>query len=79
MESKKLYRSRKSKMICGVCGGIGEYFHMDATLIRLIWVVLIILRPGRFFFHSIFGWSIFGLSVILYLLAAVIIPESMEY
>ena len=36
MESRKLYRSRDNRMICGVCGGIGEYFNVDATLIRLV-------------------------------------------
>ena len=35
MEPKKLYRSRKNRMICGVCGGIAEYFNIDPTLIQL--------------------------------------------
>ena len=35
MEPKKLYRSRKDRMICGVCAGIAEYFNIDPTLIRL--------------------------------------------
>ena len=38
--SKKLTKSINSRMICGVCGGIGEYFHIDPTMIRLIWVIL---------------------------------------
>ena len=42
MEEKRLIRSRTNKMICGVCGGIGEYFHIDPTIIRLIWVILTI-------------------------------------
>ena len=39
MDGKKLYRSRKSRMLCGVCGGIGEYFNIDPTLIRLAFVL----------------------------------------
>ena len=35
MEQKKLYKSRENRMICGVCGGIAEYFNIDPTLIRL--------------------------------------------
>lgn len=40
---KKLYLSRSNKIIAGVCGGIAEYFNVDATLIRIMWVVLFIL------------------------------------
>ena len=29
MEQKRLYRSRDNRMICGVCGGIAEYFNVD--------------------------------------------------
>ena len=39
MVEKRLYRSRENKMLCGVCGGIGEYFNVDATLIRLLFVL----------------------------------------
>ena len=39
-ETRRLYRSDTDKMICGVCGGIGEYFNVDPTLIRLLWAVL---------------------------------------
>ena len=34
--NRKLYRSNKDKMICGVCGGLGEYLNVDPTLIRLV-------------------------------------------
>ena len=37
---KKLYRSESDKKICGVCGGIAEYFNIDSTLVRLGWVLL---------------------------------------
>ena len=36
---KKLYRSNINKMLCGVCGGIGEYFNIDPTIVRLIWAI----------------------------------------
>ena len=36
---KKLYKSDKDKKICGVCGGIANYFDVDPTIIRLAWVI----------------------------------------
>ena len=36
--SKTLYKSDQNKMVDGVCGGIGEYFGIDPTIIRLGWV-----------------------------------------
>ena len=33
--NKKLYRSTKDKVLAGVCGGLGEYFDVDPTLVRL--------------------------------------------
>lgn len=57
---KKLYRSDSDKMLCGVCGGIGEYFDLDPTLIRLIWAVL--------------GCT--GSGIIAYIIAAIIIPRN---
>lgn len=60
-EIKRLYRSRKERMIAGVCGGIAEYFNVDPTLVRLAWIVLIIMGVP------------FGL--IGYLIAWIIIPE----
>ena len=58
---RKLYRSEKSRMIAGVCGGIGEYINVDPTIIRLIWAILSI--PTAFF----------G-GIFLYIIAAIIIP-----
>ena len=37
---KKLYKSKKNKMIAGICGGIGEYFNVDPTFVRLVFVFL---------------------------------------
>ena len=43
---KKLYRSRTDKKIAGVCGGLAEYFNIDATILRIIFIVLLL--PGGF-------------------------------
>lgn len=61
---KKLYRSNKNKMLAGVCGGIGEYFDIDPTLIRLGWVVLC---------------AFAGSGIIAYIIAAIIIPRNPYY
>ena len=63
-DGRVLRRSTTDKQIAGVCGGMAEYFEMDSTAVRLLWVVL-----------SIFvGAVIFG--VIAYLLAWLIIPRA---
>ncbi len=59
---KKLYRSKKDRKIAGVCGGLAEYFGVDATLIRLGWILLTFMT----------GIAPF---VIAYIIAVVIIPE----
>ena len=41
--SKRLRRSVVDRKIAGVCGGIAEYFEIDSTLVRLIWVIVILL------------------------------------
>ena len=38
--SRKLYRSRQNRSICGVCGGLAEYADVDATLVRVVWVLV---------------------------------------
>jgi phage shock protein C len=40
---KKLYRSRREKMIAGVCGGLAQYFGMDPVITRLIFVLFFFL------------------------------------
>lgn len=62
MEHKKLYLSDYDKKISGVCGGLGEYFNIDPTLIRLAWVILSL------------ATAIVG-GIIIYLIAAAIIPR----
>lgn len=61
MDGKKLYRSRSNRMICGICGGLAEYFNVDATVIRLVLVFL--------------GLSSCGTFTLAYLISAIIIPE----
>ena len=39
MEEKRLYKSKTNKVLGGVCGGIGEYFGVDPTWVRLAWVL----------------------------------------
>jgi len=62
---KQLYRSKTNRKIVGVCGGLGEYFDVDPTLIRLGWVFLTFLT----------GIAPFLLA---YIIAAIIIPEQPE-
>lgn len=62
MSDKRLYRSSTNSMICGVCGGIGEYFNIDPVVIRLLWVVFCCLG---------------GSGIIAYIIAAIIIPSKM--
>jgi len=37
----KLYRSERDRMIGGVCGGLGEYFNIDSTIVRLIFALIV--------------------------------------
>ena len=56
--TKKLYRSKKNKVIAGVCGGLGEFFGVDPTIVRLLWVVLTIVSAGLGILAYIAGWII---------------------
>ena len=42
MEDKLLRRSKTDKMIAGICGGLGKYFGLDPTILRLVFVLLMI-------------------------------------
>ena len=61
--AKKLYRSSKQRMIAGVCGGLAEYFDMDVTIMRLLFVAISLL-------------SVLFPMVIFYILAWIIVPEA---
>lgn len=76
MERKRLYRSARNKVLCGVCGGLGEYLNMDPVMIRLIWILLMFLSPWRHLFHMYWGGSLIGGSLVIYIIAAVIIPKA---
>jgi phage shock protein C len=47
-------------MLCGVCGGIAEYFDIDPTLVRLVWVIITLMG---------------GAGILAYIIAAIIIPD----
>jgi len=62
---KKLYRSKDNKIIAGIIGGIGEYTEIDPTVLRLIFLIIVIATgvvPG----------------MIAYLLALLIVPQRPE-
>lgn len=59
---KKLYRSTTDKQISGVCGGIGEYFDIDSTLVRVGFVLATV-------------FSGFFLGIIAYIALIIVIPE----
>ncbi|HHY26774.1 MAG TPA: PspC domain-containing protein [Desulfitobacterium dehalogenans] len=55
--NKRLYRSGREKMLAGVCGGLGEYFDVDPTLIRLA-VVIAVFGAGMGFFAYLIAWIV---------------------
>ena len=60
---KKLYKSRTDKKIDGVCAGIGEYFDIDPTLVRLVWALAILCA---------------GTGLLAYIVAAIVMPRNPE-
>jgi phage shock protein C len=60
--NKRLYRSKTKRTLSGVCGGLEDYFDIDVTIIRLVWVLISIMSgifPG----------------IVAYVIAVFIIPE----
>ena len=55
---KRLRRVMADKKIAGVCAGFAEYFDMDVTLVRLIWVGLVLLPPAPGLIIYIVAWAI---------------------
>ena len=51
--NKRLFRSRKERMVAGVCGGIGEYLNIDPTLIRLAFLLFTIWGGGGILAYAI--------------------------
>ena len=58
---KRLYRSKKNRIISGVCAGMGEYLGIDVTVIRLLWILFTFLSMGA--------------GILAYIIAWIIIPE----
>lgn len=58
-EIKKLCRSATNKKICGVCGGLGEYFDIEPSIIRILWIVFALLG---------------GSGLLVYFICAIIMP-----
>lgn len=61
---KKLCRSDKDKKLAGVCGGIAEYFDVDSTLIRILWIIFMMLG---------------GSGILAYIICALIMPRCDTY
>jgi len=61
---KRLYKSRRNRYIDGVCGGIAEYFEVDSTIVRLLWILITLLG---------------GSGVILYIVAMIVMPVNPEH
>ena len=59
--NRKLARSKRERMIGGVCGGIADHFHLDPTLVRLIWAA------GTIVSH--------GLGIVAYIILLIVLPE----
>ena len=60
-EYKRLYRSQDKRMIAGVCGGLGEFFKIDPTLIRLLFVFATLFYPPT--------------GILVYLVLMLVVPE----
>jgi len=60
-QQKRLYRSKKNRMIGGVCGGIAEHMNADPTIVRLICALTVL---------------VWGAGLLAYILAWIIIPEA---
>ncbi|MDZ7266007.1 MAG: PspC domain-containing protein [candidate division KSB1 bacterium] len=62
MNSKRLTRSVKERMVGGVCGGLAEYFNIDPSLVRILWVIMTFV--SGFFF-----------GIVIYIIMMVVVPE----
>jgi len=58
--AKKFYRSRKNRVIAGICGGLAEYFDIDPIIIRLITLILVLSA---------------GAGLIAYIIAWIVVPK----
>ncbi|MDL2212326.1 PspC domain-containing protein [Erysipelotrichaceae bacterium OttesenSCG-928-M19] len=60
---KKFYKTDYNKMLFGVCNGLAEYFSIDVSLVRIIFVLATFLG--------------FGMTIVLYIALAIILPTKM--
>jgi phage shock protein C len=60
-EPRKLYRSRTQRMVAGVCGGLAEYFNVDTTVIRVLFLIL-----------TLFG----GSGLVVYVVMWILVPDA---
>ena len=61
--SKRIYKNREKKMLCGVCAGLAEYFDIDPTLVRVLWAVVSL------------GY---GIGLLAYIVCAIVFPDKSE-
>jgi phage shock protein C len=59
-QTRKLYRSKTNRKLAGVCGGLAQYFNLDATLIRVLFVALAVLG---------------GSGLVIYLAMWILVPK----
>ncbi|MFO7941308.1 MAG: PspC domain-containing protein [Bacillota bacterium] len=59
-QGQRLRRSKKERILAGVCGGVAEYFSIDPVLVRLLWAAFALLE---------------GAGILLYIVAWIIMPE----
>ena len=58
--SKRIYKNREKKMLCGVCAGLAEYFDIDPTIVRVLWAVVSL------------GY---GIGLLAYIVCAIVFPD----
>ena len=63
LKGKKLYRSRENRKIAGVCGGIAEYLEIDPSVVRIIWILMVLIG---------------GPGILLYIIAWILLDEKPE-
>lgn len=59
---EEIFRSRTNRMLAGVCGGLGEHFHIDPTILRILFVIL--------------GLFQFGFALVAYIIGIVVLKEN---
>ena len=58
---KKLYKSVKDRKLTGVCGGIAEYFDIDSSIVRIVWLVLVLFA---------------GTGLLAYIICAIVLDDN---